>query len=298
VNIKGSSHTPRRPLHDPPPRAFENSGLSVRIRRNTHQASQQCPGYSQWLAEYGRAFETYVQNALQQHFGRAEASSLGRAWFNTEILGAFPTEVDAIVDSRSFLYVVQIKTLWLNDEKLLACSRDEARAYLEDRLRVQRVSSEGLTVIEQMARSIRGVLERNVEPHLRTVVAKELALVPIWVVADPKASVPWMTATLTEWLLEELSDARPVGQRYALARGQFMKPIVWTAEDLELVCGALNRVNLNTLVAAYDSSAPDRVETWWNWLAGSDYRQHVIMNPATRQRVDDAVDDLLKAWMQ
>ena len=101
---------------------------------------------------------------------------------------------------------------------------------------------------------------------------------------------------MSEFLFENLSDAAPDGPHFQLAGGRFIKPMLWTAEDLELLTGAPGTIELDKLVAAYDSAVPDRSRSWRDWLTDSRYRNRLVIRPSTKDRIQKYVGDLLEDW--
>jgi hypothetical protein len=230
------------------------------------------------FTSFGKAFESYTCDMLKRMFPDLSISSNKRLSCNIEgtDIDGNKLEIDACLNDITEIVLFEIKTGFIREDKILADNYEDYLRHLSQKY-VWSDRDKGVGV-GQLARTVSILAsEKWLGPSQEF--DKVQLVYPVLLVQDSLFAVPVygnFFAQEFKKLLEPDSEL----QSGILIKGQLqIAPlIVMTIDDLENLETSIQHFGFRDLLSDYSQNYPDRLEPLHNFIAFSDYKQHLFHN--------------------
>ena len=234
---------------------------------------------------FGEAFEDYANASL----GRMYPTPKGlapRIFFNTvgRDANGIEFEVDAhlidVANNTQRVAIFEHKAAWLRESTVL--NPDEFNAELLRKYGIDGDRPKGVAQLARIASAIANRIWRGANGEL----AQVDVIFPILLVHDIRLDTPGFTKFLND------EFQRLLGER---SRGPRVTPlIILTVGDLEALESSIEHFSLCDILAQYDGTHPDRMQSLHNFLAFSDYGRKLFYNKHLSQSAEVLMDAACK----
>lgn len=223
---------------------------------------------------FGKAFEEYACDILERMFphGSGLHRRLHRNVPAMDVHGQ-EFEIDACLDYIERLVVIEVKSVFIPDESVLACDEIAYQAALQKKY----LRGERDVAVGQLARAIRAIASGS---WAGLGSPGDVALVyPVAIVHDRLLVEPLATEFLANMLVSELGAA-PVPSSWQWEfDGLRMAPLtILTVDDLEDLEYSIGNVTLMDLLDAYSEQFPHRRGSLHDFIASSEFKDAMRIN--------------------
>ncbi len=262
-----------------------------------HLVAVDCRRSNHWFARFGEAFEGYVRNTMQVAFPPPQGP-LQRLFPNARGEDRDKREVeltDAVLLDANDAVFFELKAVWLNErdpstaqspERYMAQVRRRYSTSEQSATKVQRVSGVG-----QLARSLRRL--SSGEWQARDFALESVgALYPILLVHDAYLDAGLHSQFLALELTQDLlGNAVPASWDPIKLGNLVVRHLtVLTIDDWELVAGSLGAFSFGDCLRDYDTTCPDRLTSFRDFLLTSKYQPKLRYGLQLTQERDRLVD--------
>ncbi|MBS1986287.1 MAG: hypothetical protein JST16_19160 [Bdellovibrionales bacterium] len=221
----------------------------------------------QLFADFGKAFEHFIQQSLRRTFPAPSKELIDRLTCNLEgssVEGKH--EIDACIDFGNDLIVIETKAKWSKEADLVP----SAWPSLLQSLRKQyggEGSESGAAL--QFARFCRAIAESGrIEPHWDFRHIKQV--IPVLVVHDTLVVSPGFGPLLcTEFVKAIGAFVRVRPGEIEVGSTRILMPIVLTVDDIENLESSLEHFSLRAVLLEYSQADPERLMSFHNFIATS-----------------------------
>lgn len=249
---------------------------------------------------FGDSFESYACDILRRVFPESSSEIAKRLYCNMKINAANKKgasfEIDACLDDVSEVVILEMKAVWIREDKILTEDYATFLEHLRERYGISSIKTEDRKVkgVGQLARIIELIAKEN-RQFLDNSFNETKIIYPILLVHDPLLNAP----VFGDFLASEFKayikpdDETRSGQ---LKKGRFIVHplIILTVEDLENLETSLEHFGFRDLLSDYSRECPDRIVSVHNYIATSEYGEKLYHNRWLPGKAIELIDKTMK----
>jgi len=230
---------------------------------------------------FGKAFENYTCDILNRMFPDIDGNKQLFRNIKKEGLDGKELEIDACISKDRNLILLEMKAVWIREDNIL---NEDYQKYLEH-LREKYGVSENDSRDNQKVKGV-GQLARilnNISCDKFKTKNKEFSQVdtvyPVLLVHDASLAAPVYGQFLALEFERLLQPDRKKDSCELIKNKLIVHPlIVLTIEDLENLECSIKHFEFRDLLSDYSINCPDRLESFRNYIACSEYNQQMYYN--------------------
>jgi hypothetical protein len=230
---------------------------------------------------FGNAFEDYAGGILDRMYP-TRPGLVARLARNVKV---GDLEIDAVMNDSKFVILIEMKAAWLREDVILEDAPDRLIERLRTLYGVSSDKEERPKGVAQLARLINSILADRASAAGGQFQKVEV-FYPVLLVHDVNLSAPASGHFLNEEFQKLLAKPPPSVRVAPL--------IIMTISDLEHLESSVGKFTLRKLLADYDSSSGDRMQSLLNYIVGSEYRELMIANRSLTTAAEHLLNEASK----
>ncbi len=179
------------------------------------------------------------------------------------------------------IVLFEIKSIWLNENKILECNNEEYVQYLFNKYAGQnnidgnKPKTKG---IGQLSRSINKLIAGEWEPK-EFDIKKVKIIYPVLIIHDPHIDLPIYGCEFNNIFQKSLKSVKLLANGDNQIGNLVIKPLtIMTVVDLEILHFSIENFSLKSLLNDYAYASPDRVLSFHNFITTSKYKNRIKKN--------------------
>jgi hypothetical protein len=229
------------------------------------------------FSSFGYAFEDYTKDFLNRMFNPVSALLIKRFTSNVPLFVSKgkSLEIDGCLNDVSDLVLFEIKAVWLREDILRGNDYSKVVAHV---LKKYGVSDDTTKGIGQLANIVKIIIDKQ-NDQLFKEFSQVKIIYPVLLVHDVFLSAPLYGQLLANEFRKLLTNKAELDSSGFRINNLIVKDLVLvTIEDLENIESLVKYAGFRDFLIDYSNQCSDRMTSVNNFIAASDYSQHIRHN--------------------